>query len=268
VNTAAPSPALVDLPEAALWTSRAWVDFAALPAARRARTVVVLPLFGFADWGLGRPLDLEEILGCDVLRRALAPGGGSKVGSGPLVLPPLRFVLGPCPHTLFGVDLETALDLVRELAACVKAAGFAKVVLFNTSPWNEELAEIAACDARVELGLQTFVVNLASLGLDLHPVRSTHRALVQCAACTALGCAPEPDAPRGDAALTDFRPGQIRQPEPLALARPLPAAIAAGRRRLAAAGRTLAVLLDEIAARPPLPKRKPARTIARRRTRR
>jgi creatinine amidohydrolase len=242
-----PPAALADLPDDALWSSRTWADFAAMPARRRAATPVLLPLFGFADWGLGRPLDLEEIIGSAVLREALrataAAGGPDTV-----VLPPLRFVCAPYPHTLFGVDLPAALELVREIAAGVHAAGFSRLVLFNTSPWNEEAALIAAGDLRVDPGLHTFVIHLAALGLDLHPIRSTNRTCVQCAACACLGRLPQPDSPPGEIAHAGLRPGHVRQPPPLAFDHGLDEAVDAGRRIIAGAGAHAASLLAAIAA--------------------
>jgi creatinine amidohydrolase len=243
---------LADLPEHASWSSRAWTDFAAMPEAERQRTPVVLPLFGWADWGLGRPLDLEEVVGSAVVREAWQ--AGPFAAGQPLLLPPLRFVLGPGAHTFFGVDFETAADLLGEIAHGVRAGGFGRWVLFNTSPWNREVAEIAACDARVQVGLRTFVVDMAALGLDLHPARSAGgRSAVQRAACACFGCLPDAVGGRADIELADFRPGNIRRPGPLLFEQPLDEAAAEGREILAAAGRRLHALLEEAAARPEAP---------------
>lgn len=239
---------LVALPDPVLWTSRTWTDFAELPAP--AKHIVVLPLFGLGDWGLGRPLDLEETLGTAVLHEALATTAAKKLPL--IVLPPLRWVLGPYPHSVFGVDFETAYDLLREIATFVKAAGFRKLVLFNTSPWNEELIDAGGRDVRVDLGLQVFCVNLAALDFDLHPVRSSSRADVQCAACAAYAAPPANETVAADVSWADFRPGNIRQPGPLAFDLSFKEAKSQGEKRLAAAGRRLAALFGEIHARRPL----------------
>src|SRR5262245_16281336 len=114
-----PLSSLADLPEAILWSRRTWTEFSRLQAPET--HMVILPVFGFAGWGLGRPMDLEEILGCGVLCAMFdaAPDCAKRT----IIAPPLRFALGPYPHCLFGIDYETALDLVREIAESIAAAG-------------------------------------------------------------------------------------------------------------------------------------------------
>ncbi len=243
-----PTSSLADLPEAALWSSRTWPEFAGLASPKT--HLVVLPVFGFGDWGLGRSLDLEEILGCGVLRAMLA--AEPRRLDGLTVLPPLRFVLGPYPHSLFGIDYETALDHVREIGESVAAAGMRRLIFFNTSPWNEELMETCACDLRAGVGLQTFVINLETLGLDLHPTRSSTRMAVQLAACALTRRAPGGDAPRSDVRLIDFRPGEHRQPPPLAWTRSIDTSVTEGWTVLAEAGSRLGGLIEAIDAHPPL----------------
>jgi creatinine amidohydrolase len=205
----------------------------------------VLPVHGFADHGLGLPLDAEEIIGAALLRDAVTTGSAG--GLALKVLPPLRFGLAPYPSTFFGIDPETAHDQVREIASSVRAAGFSKLLFFATSPWHEEWIDAASRDTRVELGLQTFVINLSGLALDFHPT-SEHRAHVQAVASHLLGRPPAQVTLPADMRDTDFRPGNHRQPAPLAHTSPLDGAALA-----AAAAQRLARLLGEIDARAPLP---------------
>ena len=157
------------------WAHQSWPAFADWPD--KEEVVVVVPFVGFADWGLGHPLDLEEIVGMEVLRSAVE---GVKGTVTLLVVPPLRFVLGPYANCAFGVDPETAYQFVVEVVQSIHLAGFRKIVLFNTSPWSEDLINKAcARDLRIELGLQMFSINLYGLGLDFHPVRSGSRTRVQ-----------------------------------------------------------------------------------------
>jgi creatinine amidohydrolase len=59
------------------WAHHSWSDFAAAAGAGAARSVALLPVHGFADHGLGLPLDAEEIVGCAVVRRAMTRLAGN-----------------------------------------------------------------------------------------------------------------------------------------------------------------------------------------------
>jgi len=220
------------------WAHHAWDDFAAF--AGKDRALMILPVFGFADHGLGLPLDAEEIAGSAVLRRAAEL---IKTAIPCRVLPPVRFGLAPYPAIFFGVDAETAYALLQEIARGVKAAGFHKLVFFVTSPWNKELVDSASRDLRVELGLQTFIVNAGGLGFDFHPA-STTRAKAQAAVSHLLGKPAAITNRPADTSDLDFRPGCFRQPAPLA-----PDPTIDGAAVVAAAGIHLANLFAEIHAR-------------------
>ena len=152
---------LANADPATFWAHQTWPDFAALP--QKEYAVVVLPIHGFADHGADRPLDQEETLGGGLLRRAVEQ---VKMRFTVRVLPPLRFALAAKATGLFGVDPETAHDLLHEIADSVRAAGFHKLVFFNASPVNESLVATAAVDIRAALGLRTYVIHARALGLD------------------------------------------------------------------------------------------------------
>ncbi len=181
------TPPLCAADGATFWPWHSSPKLGAWPDA--ARTVVIVPIAGMADWGLGHPLDAEETVLMGVLRDAcrLVPEGRK-----PLVLPPLRFVFGADPSCAFPVDQPTAHALIAEVAASVAAAGFRKIVLFNSSPWNEELCGAAARDLRVGRGLHMFQVHLSALGLDFHPVRSKSRRALQTLLTALVEADPEP----------------------------------------------------------------------------
>lgn len=149
------------------WPWSTWTDFARRSEA--ASTTVVLPVTGMADWGLGLPLDAEEIVALSVLRAAAArpalPPGRL------LVLPPQRFVLGPSPYCAFPTNASTTHAALAEWCESVAAAGFRRIVFYNSSPWNEELIDAAARDLRITRGWQTFCINLSALDLDFAPWR-------------------------------------------------------------------------------------------------
>lgn len=233
---------LADVDKDSFWAHRAWPEFGASVFDEHA--LAVLPVFGFADHGLGVCLDAEEVLGSVLLKRAVVR---IKTSVNVRVLPPVRFGLAPYVGGVFGIDPETAHDLLREISQGVKAAGFQKLVFFNTSPWSQELVDAASRDIRVELGIQNFVTNLSGLGLSFHPA-SEDRARTQSAVAKILGETPRP-APRAATPMpdVDFRPGNFRTVNPLPPGPPLD-----GLRFVEAGAEKLAKIFLEIAARPSL----------------
>lgn len=232
---------LANVDRETFWANHAWNDFAA--AAGNDRALAILPVYGFADHGLGLPLDAEEIVGSAILRRTAEQ---IKTAIPCRVLPPVRFGLAPYPASFFGIDAETAHTLLHEIAAGVKAAGFHKLVFFNTSPWNRELVIDASRDIRVAQKLQTFIINTPALGFDFHPA-STRRAQAQAAGSHLLATPARPTTRPAEIHDADFRPGCYRQPAPLA-----PDPSLDGAAIINTASQHLARLFAEIHARAPL----------------
>lgn len=232
--------------DATFWPWHRWPEFSRWP--NLAETLVVVPLAGTADWGLGHALDAEETVLMHVLRAA----SQSRPPSLPLlVVPPLRFVLGPDPGCAFATDPAVAQTYLADVLGSIAVSGFRRVVLYNASPWNEELIAAAARDNRIALGLQIFRISLSGLGLDLHPVRSTSRRKFQTLVTALTGREPEPPPPAVPAAARawgDERVTPLTEP-PLSLA----AAQADAPAVLAAAAAQLVGLFQEIHAYPPLP---------------
>ncbi len=171
--------------EGTYWPWRRWPEFARW--SQPDRTLVVVPLVGLADWGLGHPWDLEEVILSSVIREAARRRGELPL----LVIPPVRFVVGPDPACAFAIDPEVATTLIEEIAGSIQAAGFERIVLLNSSPWNEALCDAVARDLRIERGLQMFCVNLSALDLDLHPTRSRSRPAIQALYTAITGRTPE-----------------------------------------------------------------------------
>ena len=242
-----PATPLCIADDTTFWPWHRWPEFHRWP--ERERTLVVVPLAGSADWGLGHPLDAEETVLMGVLREtSLRRPAGLRL----LVVPPVRFVLGPDPGCAFAVDPPLAHGLLAELLGSVAAAGFRKVVLYNSSPWNEEFIAVVARDNRIALGLQLFRISLSGLGLDLHPTRSQSRGQFQTLVTALTG--QEPDAP--PAGLPPPAPRSWGDERVYPLPEPpmsLEEARAAGATLLSTAAGRLLQLLHEIDARPPLP---------------
>lgn len=152
------------------WPLLKWPDFADMQD--KEQVVIILPLVGFADFGLNLPLDMEEVMAMAILEKS-SQGLSGNVQH--LVLPPLRFVTAPTKESVFGMSADDVYESIREIALSIKNSGFRKLVLYNSSPLNEDLADAAGRDLRIDLGMQMFIINLAGLGLDLLSGRSTTR---------------------------------------------------------------------------------------------
>lgn len=235
------------------WAHHSWTKLSNWPA--KESTLIFVPLNGYADWGLGLGLDVEETIGSAVLNAALAE---ADLGPRALVIPPLRFQPQPFPNAAFSLDWDTAYELVESVLESIQLTGFRKVILFNTGPYNEHFTDVLGRDMRIKHGLQMFCVNLSGLGLDLHPGRQStekaplsdrerarHLASFLLSQAATPGSSPVPndsdelDAPRSCPPAAD----------PVTL----DAAHAAGPEILAAAAAHLARLIGEIDARAPLP---------------
>jgi len=241
------TPPLCLADEATFWPWLTWTDFAKLTPEVRAGTTVIVPIAGMADWGLGHALDAEELLVTSLIKGAVEQ---RPANFHPLVLPPLRFVLGPDPGCAFAVDPPTGHAFLREVATFINAAGFRRLVLINASPWNEELCAAAARDLRIEFGLQIFRMNLSMLELDLHPVRSKTRRRVQTLVTALAGRAPDAVSPEANSAVSFWADERVRPLAGPALS--LAEAQVEGAAILASTTKWIAALFGEIAAHPPL----------------
>lgn len=171
VNPPLPDIQICTADEATFWPWRRWPEFAAWPD--KATTVVIIPITGFADYGLVRGLDAEEAVLMSIVKEASLHRPTSL---SLLVIPPVRFSLGPKEYCAFPIDPEVACNQLEEIASWVGAAGFTKILFFNASPWNEELTKAVGRDLRISRRLQMFCVQLSALGLDFDPVRGGDRS--------------------------------------------------------------------------------------------
>lgn len=173
------TPSLCNADAATFWAWRRWPEFTHLKAI--AATVVIVPIVGFCEWDPNQPLDTEETLLLSVLRAASESRTPDQTL---LVTPPLRFVVGPDARCAFAVDVPTAHAFIAEVAASVVTDGFRRIVLLNSSPWNEELVAAASRDLRIALRAQFFTIHLSALGLDFHARRAPdHSRLIKAIEC-------------------------------------------------------------------------------------
>jgi creatinine amidohydrolase/Fe(II)-dependent formamide hydrolase-like protein len=248
LSMSAPVTPLCLADDATFWPWFTWSDFAQWPDPDS--TTVILPMAGFTDWGLGHAYDAEEQVLTHVLRAASQLTAHSERPR-LLVVPPMRYMLGPAGRSVFAFTPPEVIEFTDNLAESIAAAGFRRVVLFNASPWNEEIVDVMARDLRVQRELQMFCVNLSALDLDFHPTRSRSRRQVQTLLTHLSGRLPE--TPEASAGSTTVEWGVDVFPPLRETPATLKEAAEEGPKILAAAAAHLASLLAEIAARPALP---------------
>jgi creatinine amidohydrolase len=218
-----------------------WERHATTTIAARKSSVAILPIHGAAAHGLGLGWDIEEVIATALVERSLSEIPPPVQLT---VLPPLYLSLDPYQDSLSGTDPDTFYDVVKEFAAGVKETGFRKLVLWSSHPWNTEIVDVISRDIRIDLNLQTFVVELGGLGLSLHPRFGDDRARVQSLGAHLTKQSPVPE-PVGEPIDENFRPGNWTKLPPV----PAGAKTATGSEILKRAATHLAKLWTEISQR-------------------
>ncbi len=141
------------IPDARNFAYLTWRQVDALP---RAATLLVLPTAAIEQHGHHLPLATDTLINNLLLGKALAQLPAEL----PIyALPPVCYGKSNehigFPGTL-SVSAQTFLAVVRDLGASIAAAGFQKLVLYNTHGGNTSLVDVLARDLRAEFGLRTF----------------------------------------------------------------------------------------------------------------
>jgi len=130
-----------------------WKQVEAIP---KETALLVLPTAAIEQHGHHLPLATDTLINNLLLGKALA----KLAADAPVyALPPVCYGksnehLG-FPGTL-SVSAATFMAVLRDLGASVAAAGFRKLVLYNTHGGNSSLVDVMARDLRAEFGLRTF----------------------------------------------------------------------------------------------------------------
>jgi creatinine amidohydrolase len=159
------------IPDRRNFSYLSWKLVDALP---RESTLLVLPTAAIEQHGHHLPLATDTLINNLLLGKALERVAAEL----PIyALPPVCYGksnehLG-FPGTL-SVSAQTFLSVVRDLGAAVAAAGFKKLVLYNTHGGNTSLVDVLARDLRAEFGLRTFSL-FGSGGLAFEGVSAQER---------------------------------------------------------------------------------------------
>lgn len=141
------------IPDARNFAYLTWKQVDALP---REKTLLVLPTAAIEQHGHHLPLVTDTLINNLLLGKALA-------------LVPANLPVYALPAQCYGksnehlgfpgtlsVSAQTFLAVVRDLGASIAAAGFKKLVLYNTHGGNASLVDVLSRDLRAEFGLRTF----------------------------------------------------------------------------------------------------------------
>jgi creatinine amidohydrolase len=143
------------IPDARNFAYLTWKQVDALP---RAETLLVLPTAAIEQHGHHLPLATDTLINNLLLGKAMAllPSALPIYALPPVCYGKSNEHLG-FPGTL-SVSAQTFLSVVRDLGASIAAAGFTKLVLYNTHGGNTSLVDVLARDLRAEFGLRTFAL--------------------------------------------------------------------------------------------------------------
>jgi creatinine amidohydrolase len=130
-----------------------WKQVEALP---KDRTLLVLPTAAIEQHGHHLPLATDTLINNLLLGKSL-----EKLSNDTSVyaLPPICYGKSNehigFPGTL-SVSASTFMAVVRDLGSSIAAAGFKKLVLYNTHGGNSSLVDVMARDLRAEFNLRVF----------------------------------------------------------------------------------------------------------------
>jgi creatinine amidohydrolase len=160
------------IPDARNFAYLTWKQVDALP---RDSTLLVLPTAAIEQHGHHLPLATDTLINNLLLGHALSklPADLSAYA-----LPPVHYGKSNehagFPGTL-SVSASTFMAVLHDLGASLSAAGFQKLVLYNTHGGNTALIDVMARDLRAEFGLRTFALH-GSGGISFEGLNAQEKA--------------------------------------------------------------------------------------------
>jgi creatinine amidohydrolase len=149
-----------------------WKQVEALP---KDKTLLILPTAAIEQHGHHLPLATDTLINNLLLGKALEKlsAEASVYALEPVCYGKSNEHLG-FPGTL-SLSAATFMAVVRDLGASIAAAGFKRLVLYNTHGGNSSLVDVLARDLRADFGLRTFAL-YSSGGISFEGVSPQERA--------------------------------------------------------------------------------------------
>jgi creatinine amidohydrolase len=143
------------IPEARTFAYLNWKQVDGLP---RSRTLLVLPTAAIEQHGPHLPLATDTLISHLLLGHALRklPAELPVYALPTLAYGKSNEHIG-FPGTL-ALSASTFMAIVRDIGRSLAAAGFERLVLYNTHGGNRSLVDVMARDLRAEFGLRTFTL--------------------------------------------------------------------------------------------------------------
>jgi creatinine amidohydrolase len=144
------------IPDSRNFSSLNWKQVDALP---RESTLLVLPTAAIEQHGPHLPLATDTLINNLLLGHALEklPAEMPVYALPPVCYGKSNEHIG-FPGTM-AVSASTFMAVLHDLGASIAAAGFKKLVLYNTHGGNTSLIDVMARDLRAEFGLRTFALH-------------------------------------------------------------------------------------------------------------
>jgi len=156
--------------------------------------LLILPIASVEQHGRHLPVFTDSLLNEALVEGALAL---LPEDAGAWLLPPLQYGKSN-EHTgfagTFSLSTSALQAVLADLVRSVHADGWKKLMIVNSHGGNPEILTLAARDARVEWGLQVYIVNTAGLyGGDAFPAREMEYGIHGGALETSLMLAVKPE---------------------------------------------------------------------------
>lgn len=132
----------------------------------RKGAIGLLPVYTFSRHDPDWPLDAEEWIGGQVMKKALT-SDSSQSNSRFLVLPPLRHCPAQAAGQCFALDLTSGSRLLEDLLGSVSLSGFSRVVVLHVHPLLADWLDCVLRDVRLSTDLDLYRIGLDGTGLDL-----------------------------------------------------------------------------------------------------
>lgn len=137
----------------------AYLSWKQVDALSRDATLLILPTAAIEQHGPHLPIATDTLINNLLLGRALEKLAPSLAV---YALPPVHYGKSNehigFPGTL-SVSAATFMAVLRDLGSSIAAAGFKKLVLYNTHGGNTSLIDVMARDLRAEFGLRSFALH-------------------------------------------------------------------------------------------------------------